>query len=619
MNRILLFLFSTLICIAGINAQVIYDWETPETSNNFQHFGSTLNETLAPIIANPNPSGENTSATVLELVKPANSEPFAGVFALDPKPAIDATNGGKVCVDVHMDRIGNLMLKLEQSSTGAPDWELIVENTVVNGWEQLCFSMSLPGSNGSTPPIGNVFNQHVFFTDFNQVFDADQVTYLDNVVFEEDDTVIDPVDVTFSVDMNEYGAGFGTVFVAGTFNEFSADANPMTDDGNGIWSTTLSLTPGAYEYKFQVDNWADQEMLRTTDQCVRVATGAAGEIFINRALTVLPDTELSTVCWGSCYTCADRSEITWNLGVPTPSPDGVWLAGGAEFGPAGGVYQMFDEDGDGVYSITIERSADFSTFYTFTNGNCPGFECKEDISGQECANPDNFNDRFLEAGTTEINTCFGQCATSTDECQAAPTTTVTFTVNTKDIQVDAGGMLLAGQFANNFQEDLPMTDNGDDTWSYTTTLPKQGWEFKYKNGPDGWEPLEAGTECTVTTPDGAFTNRFIDLTDAGDEVNVTPYCFGTCDICAVGTVDLSAEDAALKVFPTSTADMINVSIEKAYTDGTLSVYNSNGSLVYTAKIDGALTTVDASTYTAGLYIVTLSTDEYVATRRFVKQ
>lgn len=618
MNKILPFLIAFLGFSVSVSAQLIYDFETPETSNTFQYFGSTLDGTPTMVIANPNPSGINTSDNVLEFVRAANSETFAGAFALEPRPLVDATNGGKLCIDVHMDHIGNVMLKLEQSTTGAPNWELIVENTLVNEWEQLCYSFALPGSNGAAPPTGNVWGQHVIFPDFGVVDDTDVVTYFDNFVQEEDDTVINPVDVTFSVDMSDYAEAFTTVYVLGSFNDFSADATPLTDQGNGIWATTLSLNPGAYDYKYQVDVGTDEEGLRPTDECVNIAFGANGEVFVNRSVVVTDGVELSVPCWGSCYSCADKTEVTFNLGVPNPDVGGVWLAGGPQFGPPGGFYQMSDEDGDGVFSITIERGPGYSTFYTFTNGACPDFSCKEDISGQDCANPDNFNDRFLDAGTTEVNTCFAECTTSTAGCEALPTAEVTFTVNVKDIQVAPEGMLLAGQFADNFQTDLQMTDNGDDTWSTTIALAKQPWEFKYKNGPDGWEPLDAGTECTVTTPDGAFTNRFIDLTDAADVVELTPYCFATCDICAVSVFDLDADHGALQVFPTSVTDVVNVAISRAYTTGTLTVYGTNGDQVHQSTISTDATMLNVTDYSAGMYIVTLSTEEFVATQRFVK-
>jgi len=44
------------------------------------------------------------------------------------------------------------------------------------------------------------------------------------------------------------------VFVAGTFNNWDAEKNPMKEKrGTGLYSATISLPKGRYEYKFVVD------------------------------------------------------------------------------------------------------------------------------------------------------------------------------------------------------------------------------------------------------------------------------------------------------------------------------------------------------------------------------
>ena len=71
------------------------------------------------------------------------------------------------------------------------------------------------------------------------------------------------VSVTLSVDMNVYcGAPINTLYVSGTFNSWSADANPMTDDNaDGVYDVTLTLPAGTDSilYKFQANEWAIQE------------------------------------------------------------------------------------------------------------------------------------------------------------------------------------------------------------------------------------------------------------------------------------------------------------------------------------------------------------------------
>jgi len=43
------------------------------------------------------------------------------------------------------------------------------------------------------------------------------------------------------------------VFIAGDFNDWSTEKNPLMNDGNGLWKTTIDISPGKYEYKYYVD------------------------------------------------------------------------------------------------------------------------------------------------------------------------------------------------------------------------------------------------------------------------------------------------------------------------------------------------------------------------------
>jgi anti-sigma factor RsiW len=48
--------------------------------------------------------------------------------------------------------------------------------------------------------------------------------------------------------------GASRVHVVGDFNSWSREANPLQDhDRNGVWTISVPLTPGRYQYKFLVD------------------------------------------------------------------------------------------------------------------------------------------------------------------------------------------------------------------------------------------------------------------------------------------------------------------------------------------------------------------------------
>ncbi len=66
------------------------------------------------------------------------------------------------------------------------------------------------------------------------------------------------------------------------------------------------------------------------------------------------------------------------------SPDGVYLAGGDYFGIPGD-NPMSDDDGDGIWTISMQMPIGYTGAYTFTNGACGDWSCKENIVGQPCA------------------------------------------------------------------------------------------------------------------------------------------------------------------------------------------------------------------------------------------
>lgn len=52
--------------------------------------------------------------------------------------------------------------------------------------------------------------------------------------------------------------GATSVFISGSFNEWSPDATPLLNTGDGSWAVEIALPPGRYEYRFIVDGaWVD--------------------------------------------------------------------------------------------------------------------------------------------------------------------------------------------------------------------------------------------------------------------------------------------------------------------------------------------------------------------------
>lgn len=122
-------------------------------------------------------------------------------------------------------------------------------------------------------------------------------------------------DVTFSVDMNNVSASFTNVYVSGTLNSWSGNANQLTDpDGDGVYDADINIAPGNYEFKFTYDNWVGQESLdpNSLDSNCTLTTGA----FTNRYVSIgVADTTLPIYCWEECIACA--------INVPTYTIDQI--------------------------------------------------------------------------------------------------------------------------------------------------------------------------------------------------------------------------------------------------------------------------------------------------------
>ena len=233
--------------------------------------------------------------------------------------------------------------------------------------------------------------------------------------------------ITFSVDMSNYpgGLGDGNVFLNGNFNGWCGECTPMSDDdGDGIWTITIELEDGDYEYKFTVNGWSSQEEFGSIG-AVEGCTVTDGT-YTNRSLTVAgEDMTLETVYWNLCpgETPGEVYNVTFAVDTAniTVGASGMYLGGGA-FGDAQG-NAMTDDDGDGVYEVTLELSTDqIGVNYIFLNGPGDGGDwgAKEDLAGQECADPNNYNDRILPEfdGDTYLLHCFGECSGDGVGCSA---------------------------------------------------------------------------------------------------------------------------------------------------------------------------------------------------------
>lgn len=105
----------------------------------FTNFGGGF----AEVIDNPDASGLNTTATVGRFTKPTGSETFAGSF-FDVSAPLDLSTTDQIRVKTWSPTVGTLVkLKLENSANGAEAFEVDVNTSMMNAWEELVFDFSM--------------------------------------------------------------------------------------------------------------------------------------------------------------------------------------------------------------------------------------------------------------------------------------------------------------------------------------------------------------------------------------------------------------------------------------------------------------------------------------------
>ncbi len=128
-----------LFAVVGLytNAQTIENFE----SLTMNLFSGGANGAIS-VVPNPDASGINTSGYVAKMVRGADGDPWAGWYATLPTP-IDVTTNKYVHVKIWKPRISPVVFKYEKDGGNSGDVFPINAQTLVNGWEELVFDMSI--------------------------------------------------------------------------------------------------------------------------------------------------------------------------------------------------------------------------------------------------------------------------------------------------------------------------------------------------------------------------------------------------------------------------------------------------------------------------------------------
>lgn len=156
-------------------AQVVENFE----SIKMNIFAQGTNGSVS-VIPNPDATGINTSGNVAKIVRGFDGDPWCGWYATIPTP-IDFNTNKYVHVKVWKPRISPVKFKIEEGETGNIEVASMNPQTVVNGWEELVFDFT-----AATGPYVKI----VFFPDFEDplTLTEDITVYLDDIYVNNDPT-----------------------------------------------------------------------------------------------------------------------------------------------------------------------------------------------------------------------------------------------------------------------------------------------------------------------------------------------------------------------------------------------------------------------------------------------
>ncbi len=392
---------------------------------------------------------------------------------------------------------------------------------------------------------------------------------------------------TFNVDMTCAPEGFTDVFVTGPWCGWCANDtyNTMTDpDGDGVYTVTVADLVGTVEYKYAINGFADQENL--VNDMVDGASCAPVTDFNGYANRQIEANGTANDFYGTC-------DGTCNDVVPEPAVDvtfqvdmsqyagtfGTVNINGGFNGWCGGCAVMTDDDGDGVFGITIPLSP--ATYeYKFT---LDGWTAQEEFTeGDACTSTiDGFTNRTLDV--TEATTLDAVCYNSCDACptESGPEHAITFRVNMSEETTNPIGVFIAGSFQGWSAGSTAMTDDdGDDIWEYTAMIAEgEAVEYKFINGPNWGLDESVPVACAVNGNRG--------YTVGAEDAILDAVCFASCTACGDA---LPTEDVTFTVL----TDNITVAADGIYLAGAMNGWsgeqmndNGDGSWSLTKSLEAA--------------------------------
>jgi len=218
-------------------------------------------------------------------------------------------------------------------------------------------------------------------------------------------------DLTVQVDASELTeVNAAGIHVAGNFNGFSPQ--PMTDQGNGIWTATVSVEEGTTAlWKYINGPTFGDEVESVPSECGQ-DDGFGG--FNRDFLMPSEDTTLDVVCFGQCVAC-DAAPENYMLTLIVDASqlaeiavEGIHVAGSFN----GFTPEAMTDEGGGQYSYTAVVAEGSTVLWKYINGTT--FDDEVESVPEDCGQDDGFGgfNRVLVMPSNDVTNgpvCFSSC------------------------------------------------------------------------------------------------------------------------------------------------------------------------------------------------------------------
>jgi hypothetical protein len=220
------------------------DHENENVTYAWNDFGGTA----TTVVANPDASGINTSATVAQSIKTAGSETWAGTFIVLGEQ-LDFSEVTTLAVDVWTPDGGELVNLKVENAADSYAIEINQPTTVAAGWETLYYDLS-------DQDLSLVYDKLVFFFDFNNAGD-DTAYYFDNIRLEAASVAgIDPG----CNDFDSGTEGWTVVDAAGNESNWLLDETAQGGANGSTYSMGHGYNPSTTSY----NDWLVSPAYNTT-------------------------------------------------------------------------------------------------------------------------------------------------------------------------------------------------------------------------------------------------------------------------------------------------------------------------------------------------------------------